>query len=482
MTDKTDIHDQIYLASLPGRKYDVLEKVEIVEAVAEGKSLARVNDLVIFVSNAVPGDVADIRIIKKKKKYLEAVPVNFHKYSEHRSEPVCEHFGYCGGCKWQNLQYSMQLKFKQQQVINDLQRIGKVELPDILPIIPAASTYFYRNKLDFAFSNYRWLYPDELGKEIPPGQMNALGFHIPGRFDRVIDIRFCHLQPAPSNEIRLAVKQYAIDNGLTFFDLKRQQGFLRNIVVRSCSNGEIMLIVAFYFEDKTMREKLLGYIERKFPEISSIMYVINPKGNDTFYDLDVMLYTGKNYITEEMEGLKFRIGPKSFFQTNSVQAYKLYSVVRDFAGLTGHETVYDLYTGTGTIACFIAAVSLKVIGIENVPEAVEDARRNSIINGINNISFYAGNIETLLNPEFFEKNGYPDVVITDPPRTGMHNKVVEALLNAEPGKIVYVSCNPATQARDSALLNAKYRITAMQTIDMFPHTHHVENVLVMELS
>jgi 23S rRNA (uracil1939-C5)-methyltransferase len=477
-TSKSDLTD---FEPVEAVRNSLLERVEILDAVAEGKSLARVNNMVIFVSHAVPGDIADIRILKKKKNYLEGIPEKFHKYSEHRANPVCEHFGVCGGCKWQNLQYSSQLIFKQKQVVNDLQRIGKLELPEINPIIASSSTFFYRNKLDFTFSNHRWLYPGELGRDIMNAQMNALGFHIPGRYDRVLDIRFCHLQPAPSNEIRLTIKEYALKNRLTFFDLKKQDGFLRNIIIRISNTGEIMLIFSFFHEDKQERVKLLEYVAGIFPEITSLMYVINPKGNDTFNDLDVFLYKGKAYITEEMEGLRYMIGPKSFFQTNSSQAYRLYRVARDFAGLTGGETVYDLYSGIGSIACFIASSSGKVIGVESVNDAVEDAKRNSEINGNDNTSFFSGNAEDILNYGFFDMNGKPDVVLTDPPRVGMHAKVVKALLSSGARKIVYVSCNPATQSRDVALLGEKYRITGVQPVDMFPHTHHVENVILLEL-
>ncbi|MCX6258366.1 MAG: 23S rRNA (uracil(1939)-C(5))-methyltransferase RlmD [Bacteroidia bacterium] len=463
------------------RPQQIIEKVEILDAVAEGKSIARIDEMVVFVTNAVPGDVVDIRITRKKKNYIEGIPVKFHHYSDIRTEPRCEHFGLCGGCKWQNMIYSEQLRYKQKQVLSDFQRIGKVEMPDVKPVIPSQDIYFYRNKLDYAFSNYRWIYENENTENFAPEEFNALGFHIPGRFDRVFDVKYCHLQPSPSNEIRLAIKDYAVRNRLTFFDLKRNNGFLRNIVIRTTTIGETMLIVAFYYEDKNEIDKLMGFISGGFPSITSLMYVINPKGNDTFFDLEVRLFAGHDYITEEMEGLKFRIGPKSFYQTNSMQALRLFYVAREFAGLSGAETVYDLYSGTGTIANFISSDATKVIGVENIPEAVEDARVNSRINGIQNTTFFKGNIEDVLTDQFFSENGFPDVIIADPPRVGLHPAVVKALLKSSAPKIVYVSCNSATQARDASMLNEKYRLTAIQPVDMFPHTHHVENVILLEM-
>lgn len=460
-------------------KYPVIEGIEIIDTGKGGRSVARLNDIVIFVSKTVPGDIVDIQIYRKRKSFWEGFPVNFIKYSENRVDPVCDHFGVCGGCKWQNLEYKSQLYFKQKLVIDNLSRIGKVEIPEIKPILPSDQTQYYRNKLEYTFTNARWLEKEEL--DLPDGNKcpKALGFHVAQRFDKVVNIEHCYLQPDPSNEIRLAIRNYGIKNGISFFDIRNQNGFLRNIIIRNTLHGETMLIVIFYHEDKEKRVKLLEYIADMFPGLTSLLYIINPKGNDTIYDLNVNVFKGRDYIIEKMDDLKFRIGPKSFFQTNPKQTCKLYKIVREFALLKGHEIVYDLYTGTGTIANFVARECKTVIGIESVPEAIEDARINSEINGITNTSFFAGDIKNILTKEFIHNQGRPDVIILDPPRAGIHNDVVKAILHARPYRIVYVSCNPATQARDIELLGEKYNVEAIQPIDMFPHTDHVENVALL---
>jgi 23S rRNA (uracil1939-C5)-methyltransferase len=419
----------------------------------------------------------DLQVTKKRKKYAEAIITKFHKYSDERIENFCSHFGVCGGCKWQILPYEKQLYYKQKQVKDQLQRIGKMKMPDLLPILRSERNTFYRNKLEFTFSNKRWLTFDEMNVEIK--NMDALGFHVPGLFDKIINIDKCWLQPEPSNKIRNFIYKYAIDNALSFFDIKAKSGFLRTLIIRTTSIGEIMIIISFYHEDKIAREGLLNAIKNEFPEITSLLYVINSKGNDTITDQQIELFNGRDFIFEQMEDLKFKIGPKSFYQTNSEQAYNLYKVVREFAELKGDEIVYDLYTGTGTIANFVASDAKKVIGIEYVPEAIVDARENSAINGINNTSFYSGDIKSVLNNDFVLNNGRPDIIITDPPRAGMHNDVIETMINTEADKIIYVSCNPATQARDLALLDANYYIIKIQPVDMFPHTHHVENVVLL---
>ena len=462
------------------RNKPLLERVVISDIAAEGKALGKVNDTVVFVPLAAPGDVVDVQVTKKRKRYYEGRPVRFHHLSDIRTEPFCRHFGTCGGCKWQHIPYNEQLKFKQREVWNNLKRIGKVELPEISPILPSPEERFYRNKLEFTFSNRRWLSPEEMESDEIIGNKNGLGFHIPGMFDKVIDIEECHLQSYPSNEVRLAVRNFALENNWPFFDLKAQEGFLRTLIIRTSSTGESMVIVVFYHDDKNKRELLFEHLIKKFPDVTSWMYVINEKANDTITDLKVYLFAGRDHIFEEMEGLKFKIGPKSFYQTNSLQAYNLYKVVRNFAGLTGNETVYDLYTGTGTIANFIAHKARKVIGIESVPEAIQNAEENSEINGISNTRFLAGDMKDLLTHDLFEKEGFPDVLITDPPRAGMHEDVVRTILNAAPEKVVYVSCNSATQARDINLLDARYKVSALQPVDMFPHTHHVENVALLE--
>ncbi|MDD3079635.1 MAG: 23S rRNA (uracil(1939)-C(5))-methyltransferase RlmD [Paludibacter sp.] len=458
----------------------ILSEVTITDIAAEGKAIARVDDMVVFVPFVVPGDVVDLQVTRKKHHFMEARPVHFHQYSEKRIEPVCEHFGICGGCKWQILPYEEQIRYKQKQVTDNLTRIGKIELPEIFPILGSAKTEFYRNKLEFTFSNKRWRTFEEIAEGKQFDTMNAVGFHIPGQFDKVLDINQCWLQDDISNQLRNEIRRYALEKGLTFFDLRAQEGFLRTMMVRTASTGELMLIVVFYYEDKEAREALLQHLADMFPQITSLLYVINSKANDTITDQEVLVFKGAECIYEKMEDLKFKIGPKSFYQTNSEQAYELYKIARNFAQLTGNELVYDLYTGTGTIANFVAHQAHQVVGIEYVPEAIEDAVVNSEINSIKNTLFYAGDMKDILNAAFIEKHGKPDVIITDPPRAGMHEDVIDAILFAAPERIVYVSCNPATQARDLNLLDKAYRVTKVQPVDMFPHTHHVENVVLME--
>ncbi len=429
--------------------------------------------------NTVPGDIVDVQVTRKRKSFLEGFVVKTHKLSELRVEPFCPHFGICGGCKWQNLPYEMQLKFKQQEVIDNLERIGKVELQNISPILGSAQTTLYRNKLEFTFSSKRFLTREEIGQDTDIERTPALGFHVPGLFDKVVDIDTCYLQGGFSNEIRNFIKRYALEHGLKFFDIRNQEGFLRTLIIRTSSTGEIMVVLAFFHEDRENREALLDALRQQFPQISSLMYVINEKANDTLTDQEIIRYAGKDHIFEEMEGLKFKIGPKSFYQTNSEQAYNLYSRTRELAGLTGKETVYDLYTGTGTIANFVAGKAAKVIGIEYVPEAIEDAKINSELNSITNTVFYAGDMKDVLNDDFIAAHGHPDVIITDPPRAGMHPDVVATILKAAPDRIVYVSCNSATQARDLHLMDAQYKVMAVQSVDMFPHTHHVENIVLL---
>ena len=451
---------------------------------AEGKAIAKVNDLVIFVPYVVPGDVVDLQIKRKKNKYAKAEAVNFHEYSSTRAVPFCQHYGICGGCKWQVLPYAEQIKYKQKQVEDNLRRIGKIELPEISPILGSAKTEFYRNKLEFTFSDKRWLTYEEVKQEVKYDQMNAVGFHIPGAFDKVLAIEKCWLQNDISNRIRNAVRDYAYEHNYSFINLRSQEGMLRNMIIRTSSTGELMvIIICKIVEDSemTLFKQLLQYVADTFPEITSLLYIINNKCNDTINDLDVYVFKGNDHIFEEMEGLRFKVGPKSFYQTNSEQAYNLYKIARDFAGLTGNELVYDLYTGTGTIANFVSRQARQVIGIEYVPEAIEDAKVNAEINGIDNTLFFAGDMKDMLTQEFINEYGRPDVIITDPPRAGMHQDVVDVILFAEPKRIVYVSCNPATQARDLQLLDVKYKVKAVQPVDMFPHTHHVENVVLLEL-
>ncbi len=465
----------------------ILEKIEIADAVSEGKSIARVENRVIFITGGVPGDVVDLKIDKVKSNYADAKVIHIHRASPHRITPFCSHFGNCGGCTWQHMTYEMQLHYKQKQVEDALVRLGKIEVPVMLPIIPSQFTQHYRNRLDFAFSNKRWLTNEEIatGEQFEP---NALGFHVPKRFDKILDIHNCYLMDDLQNEIRIAIKEFCISNGYSFYDPLKQTGFMRNIVVRKTSTGEWMVVGIFHTDEKERINLLLTEIKNRFTQITSLLYIINPKRNDTFFDLPVNVFSGKDHITEEMnpgttgkEGatLKFRISAKSFYQTNSDQAFVLYKVAREFAGLTGKELVYDLYTGTGTIAQFISANAKKVIGIEHTADAIEDAKANAIRNGISNIDFFAGDIKDTLTTSFVESHGKPDVIITDPPRAGMHEAIVKRFTEIKPERIVYVSCNPATQARDIALLSEYYRVEKVQPVDMFPHTVHVENVALL---
>ena len=460
---------------------ELLRNVKIQDMVAEGKCLVRLENLVIFVSQVAPGDVVDLRVTKAKKNFLEAVPTHFHRYSELRVEPFCQHFGTCGGCKWQHLSYDAQLRYKQQQVEDQLTRIGKVALPEIAQILPSPARTYYRNKLEFTFSDNGWLTTEQINDDSRTYNREVVGFHTPARFDKIIDVEHCWLQPEPSNEIRLFIRDYAHRHGLAFNNLVRQTGLLRNLIVRTAqSTGETMVILQCYRADDAI-EPLLDAVLAKFPEITSLNYVLNDKGNETFHDLEVVCYRGKPYIEEDMEGLRFRIGPKSFYQTNSAGAHQLYKVARNFADLQGTELVYDLYTGAGTIASFVAKKARKVIGVEYVEQAVADAHVNAEINGITNTEFYAGDMKDILTAAFTDTHGRPDLIITDPPRAGMHPDVVQRLLELRTPRIVYISCNPGTQARDLELLDPAYRVTRVQPVDMFPHTHHVENVVLLEL-
>jgi len=459
----------------------VFEKIEVLDAGAKGKTIAKAPDgRVIFLSNTVPGDVVDIQTFKKRKAYYEGKAIAFHSYSEKRTEPKCQHFGVCGGCKWQDMDYKYQLDYKQKEVENNLRRIGHVQLPETTPILGSAEHYFYRNKMEFSFSNSRWLTLEEIQFDKELDDKNALGFHIPGMWDKILDIKKCWLQEDPSNAIRNSVKQFAIDNGLEFFNTRNQSGFLRTMMIRTSTTGDIMVMIQFFKEDKQKRELLLDFIANEFPEITSLQYVINGKANDTIYDQEVICYKGEDHIFEDMEGLKFKINAKSFYQTNSQQAYELYKVTRDFADLKGDELVYDLYTGTGTIAQFVAKQAKKVIGVEAVPDAISAAKENAQLNQIENVEFYVGDMKNVFNADFIKQHGHPDVIITDPPRDGMHKDVVEQILNISPKKVVYVSCNSATQARDLQLMDAMYKVTKVQPVDMFPQTHHVENVVLLE--
>lgn len=465
------------------KQLPLLEKIRITDVAAEGKALAKVDDLVVFVPYVAPGDVVDLQLRRKKRNYAEAEAVHFHEYSPHRAEPFCQHFGVCGGCKWQHLVYEEQIKFKQKQVEDTLSRIGKIELPETSPIIGSQKITYYRNKLEFTFSNKKWLTREQIESEQVYDQMNGLGFHITGAFDKVLPIEKCWLQSELSNEIRNVIRDYALEHELPFFDLRAQEGLLRSLVIRTSSTGEVMVILIGKIttdEEMAQFKEVLRFIGDKFPQITSLQYIINNKMNDTYGDLEVHLFKGKDHLIEEMEGLQFKVGPKSFYQTNSEQAYELYKVTRNFAGLTGEELVYDLYTGTGTIANFVARKAKEVIGIEYVPEAIVDAKVNAEANNLTNTKFFAGDMKDILTQDFINQYGRPDVIITDPPRAGMHPDVIDVLHFAAPKRIVYVSCNPATQARDLQLLDDAYRVTAIQPVDMFPHTHHVENVVLLE--
>jgi 23S rRNA (uracil1939-C5)-methyltransferase len=459
----------------------VFENVEVLDAGAKGVSVAKAPDgKVIFLPNVVPGDVVDIQTLKKRKAYYEGKATKIHTYSKDRTEPVCEHFGVCGGCKWQNMKYEKQLFYKKQEVFNNLKRIGKIELPDFEAILGSKEQFFYRNKMEFGFSNARWMTEAEIqsGKEFD--NKNALGFHIPRMWDKILDIEKCHLQADPSNAIRNEVRAFANKHNLTFFNPREQSGFLRTLMIRTSSTGEIMILIQFFENDKKNIELILNHLSERFPEITSLLYVVNNKANDTIYDQDVVLFKGREYILEEMEGLHFSVNAKSFYQTNSDQAYELYKITREFAGLTGNELVYDLYTGTGTIAQFVSKQAKKVIGVEAVPDAIRDAEANAVRNNITNCEFFVGDMKNVFNDEFIAQHGQPDIIITDPPRDGMHKDVVAQILKIAPKKIVYVSCNSATQARDLALMDETYKVTRVRPVDMFPQTHHVENVVLLE--
>ncbi|ETK05486.1 RNA methyltransferase [Tannerella sp. oral taxon BU063 isolate Cell 5] len=463
----------------------LLENILITDIAAEGKALAKVDGLAVFVPYVVPGDVVDIQLRRKKHSYAEGEAVKFHQLSDRRAQPFCKHYGVCGGCKWQVLPYAEQIRYKQKQVMDHLQRIGKVDLPECRPILGSRQDREYRNKLEFGFSNKKWLTLEQVKSDEKFDQMNALGFHIPGAFDKILDIDECFLMQDINNRIRNGLRAFVLERGFDFYDLRGNRGLLRNIMLRTASTGEVMLLVQFCITSDSEREQALevmDFLHREFPEITALLYVNNTKCNDTIGDLDVITYAGTDFIYEQMEGLRFKVGPKSFYQTNSEQAYELYKVTRDFAGLTGNELVYDLYTGTGTIANFVAQKARFVVGIEYVPEAIADAKVNAALNGLDKKTlFYAGDMKDILTDAFIDEHGRPDVIITDPPRAGMHADVVGVILNAAPKRIVYVSCNPATQARDLQLLDAKYRVVAVQPVDMFPQTHHVENVVLLEL-
>jgi len=461
--------------------FSMLNKVLITDIGAEGNAIARVNGQVVFVPMLIPGDVVDIRIKRKRKKYLEGSVLRFHEYSPDRIKPVCRHFGICGGCKWQHLPYELQLKYKEKQVTDNLTRIGRINNFELNPIIGSTDIFRYRNKLEYTFSDRRWLTREEIESDNDFDMEDALGFHIPGLFDKVIDIRECYLQPEPSNEIRDAVRRYAHKKGFAFFNLRQQSGFLRNLIIRNSSGGDFMVIVVFFLDELGRIEGLLDFLSEQFPCITSLWYVVNTKKNDSLADQKPVLYKGDDHLVEEMKGLKFRVGPKSFYQTNTSQAAILYGKALEFAGLKGNETVYDLYTGTGTIANFMASSSRNVIGIEYIEEAVRDAKINSAYNNIKNTEFIAGDLKDILSEQFFGNHGYPDIVITDPPRAGMHNDVIGSIMGAHPRKIVYISCNPATQARDLSILSEKYLVEKIQPVDMFPQTHHVENVALLKI-
>lgn len=461
----------------------ILEQITITDVAAEGKALAKVDNLVIFVPYAVPGDVVDLQIKRKKHSYAEAEVIKFHKYSDKRSKPFCQHFGVCGGCKWQCLPYDEQIRYKQKQIHDNLTRIGKVELPEFMPILGSKHQTHYRNKLEFGFSNKRWLTQEEISSGKKFDVMDAVGFHIPGAFDKILDIEQCYLMDDINNRLRNGIRTFALNNNISFYDIKGGHGVLRNMMIRTSATQEVMLLIQFSIhnnEEQAQAESVLNYVHESFPEVTSLLWVNNLKCNDTIGDLEVHTFYGTDFIYETMEELRFKVGPKSFYQTNTEQAYELYKVARSFAKLTGNELVYDLYTGTGTIANFVAHQAKQVIGIEYVPEAIEDAKVNAKLNNLDNTLFYAGDMKDILNQDFIAEHGRPDVIITDPPRAGMHTDVIDTILFAAPQRIVYVSCNPATQARDLQLLDKDYKVMAVQPVDMFPQTHHVENVVLLE--
>lgn len=462
------------------RRLPVFEQIPILDIGAQGKSIAKINGEVVFVTGALPGDVVDLKITRKKKSYMEGIPLNFHQYSEKRVQPFCKHFDICGGCKWQDLPYAEQLKYKKKQVVDNLERIAKVELPAINEILPSQYTRYYRNKMEFTFSGFRWLTREEIDTPVEYKDLRGVGLHVPGRWDKIVDIEHCYLQKEPSNSIRLAIRDFAKKQGYSFFDLKKQQGLLRNLIIRTTTTDEVMVIVVFGMDDPAAREEILDHVVKQFPEITSLYFMINCKGNDSIFDLVPVLYHGNDCIYEKMEDLQFRIGPKSFYQTNSYQAHELYRLIKQFADVKEDEVLYDLYTGTGTIANYLARHCKKTVGIDSVPEAIEDAGRNAELNELDNTSFVSGDIKDLFNENFFGQHGYPQVIVTDPPRAGMHKNVVSGILKANPRRIVYVSCNPATQARDIELLTSKYKVIEVQPVDMFPHTYHIENVVKMD--
>lgn len=459
----------------------VFEDLKVIDTATKGKTIAHAPDgRVVFINNAVPGDVVTVQTTKKRKSYYEGKAISFSAYSDKRVEPKCEYFGTCGGCKWQFMSYKDQLFYKQKEVDNNLKRIGKIEIQETLPILGAQEHYFYRNKMEFSFSDSKWLTQEQINSDSIIKNRNALGFHIPGMWDKILDINKCYLQQDPSNAIRNFIKKKAEDLNLSFYNARKQEGFLRTLMLRTSSTGDVMVLIQFFYEDKENRIKLMQAVSKQFPEITALLYVVNTKGNDTIYDQEVICFAGNDFIFEEMEGLRFKINAKSFYQTNSVQAYELYKITRSFADLSGNEIVYDLYTGTGTIAQFVAKNAKKVIGIESVPEAIDSAKENAILNKLENTEFYVGDMKTVFNDAFLAKHGQPDVVITDPPRDGMHQDVVKQLLKISASKIVYVSCNSATQARDLALLDKHYEIVKSQAVDMFPQTHHIENVVLLK--
>ncbi len=459
----------------------MLQNILVEDYAAEGKSLARIEGKVVFIEDAVPGDVVDVRISKSKKDWAEGKAVFFHKLSEERVTPFCEHFGVCGGCQWQMLPYENQLAFKQKQVQDNLQRIGKVALPPFEPILGAEQTRYYRNKIEYTFGNKRYLLPEEVSDPSKSSFENVAGYHVKGLFDKVVDIRKCHLQSEPTNEIRLAVKHYALANNLSFYDIRNHNGFLRNMQIRLCRSGELMVNIIFGYENEAERVPLLDHILQLFPSVTTLLYTINTKMNDSLFDLSPQPYSGKGYVIETLEDFRFKIGPKSFFQTNTGQGERLYQVTREYAELTGNEIVYDLYCGTGSIGLFVSKGAKKVIGVELIEEAIADARENATLNGVEHTEFFAGDVIKICDDAFFERHGRPDVIITDPPRAGMHEKLVEKILEIAAPLVVYVSCNPATQARDLGLLAAKYDVTRIRPVDMFPHTHHIENVAQLKL-
>ncbi|HOU95528.1 MAG TPA: 23S rRNA (uracil(1939)-C(5))-methyltransferase RlmD [Bacteroidales bacterium] len=460
-------------------KPSLIEKVKISGMDSEGRAVARIDGMVLFVPLSVPGDVVDIRITARKKNYLEGVAVKFHEYSPERVNPICAHFGECGGCTWQHICYEKQLVYKKKIVEDNIERIGKVYPENVMPVLESPQKYYYRNKLEYTFSSRRWLTENEILSGEEPDREKALGFHKRGFFDRVIDIKECYLQPEPANRIRNAIRDYALTLNLQFYNVKSHTGFLRNLIIRNSSDGQIMVIMVFSQYDKKHIEGLLDFIKKEFPQVTSLFYVINTKRNDSISDMEAIHYYGEDYLFENMNGLKYRVGPKSFYQVNTLQAARLYETIKRMACLTGKEVVYDLYTGTGSIACYISAEAASVTGVECVAEAVEDAKANASLNGCSNVKFIEGDIKKMLSGGIFDEYGYPDVVITDPPRSGMHGEVIRSLLSAAPSRIVYVSCNPSTQARDISIISEKYRVETMQPVDMFPQTHHVENVTLL---